>query len=201
MWEKVSVQAGCELNVCQSSFCTLFYILLTGKISVNPCYFFPPLFFFLSWQLRLVLCVSSFPLIADDVTLRAGEGGRPPSLSTSSLYLHLHFPPSSSSLLLPRPPSFLDAMAHTNHFICRLLDFPDAARLQPPSHADPAFYFAHTERISGIKWPLVSADALFFIFIFLLARFCRKILDALKLALHPPKPPADAELRGRMGWT
>lgn len=106
-------------------------------------------------------------------------------------------PPPSPSL----PPSFLHAMAHTNHFICRLLDFPDAARLQPPSHADPAFYFAHTEQISGIKWPLVSADALYFIFIFLLARFCRKGLNVLKLAPQPPQPPADAELRGRSGWT
>lgn len=62
--------------------------------------------------------------------------------SSSSLYLHLHF-----------PLSFLHVMTHTNHFICELLDFPDAARLQPRCCADPAFYFAHTEQISGIKWP------------------------------------------------
>lgn len=107
----------------------------------------------------------------------------PPSLAAPAFFLPISASPFPSHLL-PRPPSFLYAMAHTNHFICRLLDFPDAARLQPPSHADPAFYFAHTERISGIKWPLVSVDALFFFFIFLLARFYRKILNVLKLAVQ-----------------
>lgn len=200
---ELSVQAECEPIVCPNSFavCCTRNSWFPGSahwedLRKSLLFFFLLLFLsFLSWQLGLVLCVSSFPLEADDVTLRAGGGGPPPP--SSSLCLHLHFPPSSSSSLV-LPPSFLHAMAHTNHFICRLLDFPDAARLQPPSHADPAFYFAHAEQISGIKWPLVSADALYFIFIFLLARFCRKGLNVLKLA---PQPPADAELRGRSGWT
>lgn len=147
-----------------------FLDLLTGKISGNPCFSFFSLlllFSFLSWQLCLVsLCLQGL----------VEEAHLPSSL------LRPHLPPPCicTSISFPPAPSFLYAMAHTEHFICRLLDFPDAARLQPPSHADPAFYFAHTERVSGIKWPLVSADALFVIFIFLLARFCRRGLNCAK---------------------
>lgn len=122
-----------------------------------------------------------------------------PLAPSSSLYLHLHFFPSCS---LPLPPSFLYAMAHTNHFICSLLDFPDAARLQPPSCADPAFYFAHTERNSGIKWPPVSADVLFFYFYHRLGMIYQSgatCAQASAAAQPPPPPPAHMELRGHTG--
>lgn len=103
---ELSVQAECEPIVCRNSFavCCTRNSWFPGSahwedLRKSLLFFFLLLFLsFLSWQLRLVLCVSSFPLEADDVTLRAGGGGPPPPPPppSSSQCLHLHFPPSSS---------------------------------------------------------------------------------------------------------